>query len=308
MTGSCSPKESETEKILAGCVLLPIDFSQNCRAALSSVKQIPGIRKIVLLHVIYNRYLGNETVPVNPEVEKAEIALEEMKSLIALPGVPVTTVIREISGGEISDTINLVAREHGVSLIVMSRRGAGIIGSVLLGSVASDLVRYGDRPLLLIPPSAINGTDSSGIPAAGFPAATPPGLFSRVMVCTDFSDPEIGTLCLALLPWIGRASLFHAVTSGHSEQEVKEAESQAEIRLAELKASFTRNGIMADTKVATGSAAEEILAFSERENMSLILLKSRGKKSLITSLIGSTSAPVARNAKKPVLILKPPFC
>ena len=308
MTGSCFPNENETKTILAGCVLLPVDFSKNCRAALMSVKQIPGIRKIVLLHVIYNRYLGNETIAVNPEIEKADIALEEMKSLIALPGVPVTTVIREISGGEISDTINQVAREHEVSLIVMSRRGAGIIGSVLLGSVASDLVRYGDRPLLLIPHSAITGTDSSGIPASGFPAETPKGLFSHVMVCTDFSDPEIGTLCLALLPWIGRASLFHAVTSGHSEQEVKERESLAETRLAEIRASFTRNGIMADTKATTGSAAEEILAFSEQENVSLILLKSRGKKSLITSLIGSTSAPVARNAKKPVLILKPPFC
>jgi len=298
MTGSCSPEESETGKILAGCVLLPVDFSENCRTALRSVKQIPGIQKIVLLHVMYNRYLGSETPVGNPETEKAGIALEEMKSLIALPGVPVTTIIREIPAGEISDAISQVAREHEVSLIVMSRRGAGIIGSVLLGSVASDLVRYGEMPLLLIPPSAITNQDFTGTPA---------GLFSHVMVCTDFSDPEIGTLCLTLLPWIGRASLFHAVSSGHSEQEVKERESEAEARLAGLQATFSRHGITADTRVATGSAAEEILAFSERENMSLILLKSRGKKSLITSLIGSTSAPVARNAKKPVLILKPPF-
>lgn len=307
MKGSCSSGECETGKSLAGCVLLPVDFSENCRTALMSVKQIPGIRKIVLLHVIYNRYLGSETKVVNPKTEDAGVALEEMKSLIALPGVPVITIIQEIPAGEISDAINQVAREHEVSLIVMSRRGAGIIGSVLLGSVASDLVRYGEKPILLIPPSANTGPDIIGTQASGFPAATPPGLFFRVMVCTDFSEPEIGTLCLALLPWIGRASLFHAVTSGHSEQEVKEAESKAETRLAELQATFTRHGIMADTNVATGSAAEEILAFSEREDMSLILLKSRGKKSLITSLIGSTSAPVARNAKKPVLLMKPPY-
>ena len=307
MTGTCSPKESETGKILAGCVLLPVDFSENCRAALRTVKQIPGIRKIVLLHVIYNRYLGSETMVVNPDTENAGVALEEMISLIALPGVPVTTIIREIPAGEISDTINQVAREHEVTLIVMSRRGAGIIGSLLLGSVASDLVRYGEKPLLLIPPSAITNQDSPGTSPSGFPAAMPKGLFSHVMVCTDFSEPEIGTLCIALLPWIGRASLFHAVTSGHSEQEVNEAEWWAETRLAEIQTLFTRQGIMADTNVATGSAVEEILAFSEREDMSLILLKSRGKKSLITSLIGSTSAPVARNAKKPVLLLKPPY-
>jgi nucleotide-binding universal stress UspA family protein len=127
------------------------------------------------------------------------------------------------------------------------------------------------------------------------------------MVCTDFSDPEIGELCLGFLPGIDRASLFHAVTRGNSAEEVEERVVTASARLGELQAAFIRTGIMADYKVVVGSAAEEILAFSEQEDISLILLKSRGRKSLINSLIGSTSAPVARNAKEPVLILKPPF-
>ncbi len=294
-------------KAMFESVLVPVDFSENSRAALSSVKDIPGVRKIVLLHVIYNRYPSRDKSVVDPAVRKAGEALDEMKTLIALPGVTVTPVVREISGGEISDTINRAARELDISVIVMSRRGEGIIGTLLLGSVASDLVRYGERDLLLLPPSGIAGMNRGNIQAAVLPATTPSGLFDRVMVCTDFSDPEIAMLCLGFLPWIGRASLFHAVTSGSSAEEINEGVVQATARLGELQAAFVRHGIMADSKVVVGSAAEEILAFSEQEDLSLILLKSLGKKSLINSLIGSTSAPVARNARKPVLILKPPF-
>jgi nucleotide-binding universal stress UspA family protein len=288
-------------------VLVPVDFSENSRAALRSVKEIPGIRKIVLLHVIYNRYPSGDKSVDDPALREAGKTLEEMKDLVASPGVPVTHVVREISGGEISDAITRVARELDISVIVMSRRGEGIIGTLLLGSVASDLVRYGDINLLLLPPARVSGTEHGSIPAAALPATIPTGLLRRVMVCTDFSDPEIGELCLGFLPGIDRASLFHAVTRGNSAEEVEERVVTASARLGELQAAFIRTGIMADYKVVVGSAAEEILAFSEQEDISLILLKSRGRKSLINSLIGSTSAPVARNAKKPVLILKPPF-
>lgn len=37
-------------------ILVPVDFSRGGFAALDAVRQIPGIREIVLLHVVYNRY------------------------------------------------------------------------------------------------------------------------------------------------------------------------------------------------------------------------------------------------------------
>jgi len=56
--------------------------------------------------------------------------------------------------------------------------------------------------------------------------------------------------------------------------------------------------------VAVGGTVEEILSFSQREDISLILMKSAGKKSFLNILIGSTAAPVVRNTTKPVLILR----
>lgn len=276
-------------------VLVPVDFSENSRSVLHLIREIPGIRKIVLLHVIYNRYPSEDPSVVRPATRKAGEILEEMAGHTGLPDAAVKTIIREISGGEISDTINRVAREEDTSLIMMSRRGEGIIGTLLLGSVASDLVRYGENNLFLIPPAGRAGTESTGRKGE---------IFSRVMICTDFSEPEIGIICPDLLPRMGSVSLFHAVTSAKSQEEIRGMEKTAAARLGEIKDFFTSRGIGASVRVVTGSAPEEILAFSEREDISLIILKSRGKKSLISSFIGSTSAPVARNARKPVLILK----
>lgn len=272
-------------------VLVPVDFSEHSLAAVRALPHIPGIRRVVLLNVIYNRYLKEQPPVHNPAVKAAKKAFAALIASLALPGVTVTPVIREIAGGEISDTIGQVAREENCSLIVMSRRGAGIIGSILLGSVASDIVRYGETSVLLIPVQK---------------GHEPQALFSHVLVCTDFSLPEIGTIGAGMVPEGNRATLFHAVTSGHSDEEVRETEARVHEQLAAIRPCYEEKGVAVDTAVVVGSAVEEILAYAGSHDISLILMKSRGKKSLVKSFIGSTSAPVARNARTPLLILKLP--
>jgi len=272
-------------------VLVPVDFSEHSLAAVRALRHLNGVRRVVLLTVIYNRY-RDETPPVrNPATGKAERALAAIAAEIRLPGVTVTPAVREIASGEIADTIGMVAREENCSLIVMARRGAGIIGSILLGSVASDIVRYGETSVLLVPAQ---------------PSHEPAPLFSHVLVCTDFSDPEIGTIGADMMPEGCRATLFHAVTSAHSKEEMREKEAQAKKYLTAIRSCYASKGVDVDTEVVIGSAVEEILAYAARHDVSLILMKSNGRKSLVRSFIGSTSAPVARNAKTPLLILKLP--
>jgi nucleotide-binding universal stress UspA family protein len=281
-------------------VLVPVDFSQGFGILIDAVKEIPEIREIVLLHVVYNRYPSKDPAIVHPDVEEARAALADMKNSFAMPGVVITDIVEEITGGDISDVINRTAIRLGISLIVMGRRGTGIIETLLLGSVASDILRYGKTDLFLIPTPFKYRDDP---PKPDIPR---PPLFSHVMVCTDFSEPEIGSICLKELPWIRRVSFFHSVTTGNSEDEIQSAVAAAESGLGKIRDAFTRRGIPAHIHVSVGSAAEEILTFSRKEDISLILLKSVGKKSLLNILIGSTSAPVARNTGKPVLILKRP--
>jgi nucleotide-binding universal stress UspA family protein len=279
-------------------ILVPVDFSGGSRSALNAVKEILGVREIVLLHVVYNRYPSANPAIVHPRVQEARAALEEIKKGLVIPGAMITTLVEEITGGEISEVINRTAIRLGISLVVMGRRGTGIIESLLLGSVASDTLRYGKTDLLLIPslPGYGQGNQDPGKPFQR--------LFSHVLVCTDFSEPEIACICLDELPWIPKVTLFHAVTTGDSPEEVRSSVEASQAGLERLQKAFTRISIPVQTHVSVGSAAEDIISFSEKEDISIIVLKSTGKRGFLLNLIGSTTARVARDSKKPVLVLR----
>jgi nucleotide-binding universal stress UspA family protein len=279
-------------------ILVPVDFSRGAFTALDAVGQIPGVREIVLLHVVYNRYPSKDPDQVPAKVQIAQIELDKVRQRLEMPGVTITPVLKEITGGEISTVIFQTAAQHAISLIIMGRRGTGIIDTLLLGSVASDVLRYGRSHLLLIPTPFVYHEKALK------PESPHPALFSHVLVCTDFSEPEISVLCLNELPWIQRVSLFHVVTSGDTVDGIHTAVTEAEQRLARFQDMFSGHGIPPRVHVAVGGAVEEILSFSRSENVSLILMKSAGRKSFLNVLIGSTSAPVARNTTTPVLILR----
>ena len=272
-------------------VLVPVDLSIKSRYALRCLRHIPGLKQVKILHVVYNRYLSDAAVPDDPESEYTRLCLEEIKRDVEMPGVTVRTIIDEIQGGEIFEAINRIASLEGATLTFMGRRGRGIIDTLLLGSVASDVLRYGKTDLLLV-----NNNGAQDRPC--------PDLFSHVLVCTDFSDPEIASICCDELPWIRKVTLFHTVTTGDSPEEVRSSVDRARAGLERMQDAFARISIPTQTHVSVGSAAEEIISFSNEQDISITILKSTGKRGFLPNLLGSTTARVARNSKKPVLVLR----
>ena len=279
-------------------VIIPFDFSRDSRYAIECLKKNPEVKQLVLLHIVYNKYPSHDLGVVSPEVDYARLRLEELQRGLELQGVQVKAIVEEITGGEISDVISRIAIREGTTVIVMGRGGRGLIETLFLGSVASDVLRHGTRDLLLV--HAPGGDDSKRDKQVG----RCPELFSNVMVCTDFSEPDIGFICHHELPWIQHATLFHAVSPGDSQEDVRSEVDSAQTRLETMRDEFINVGILANIRVCVGSAAEEILAFSEQEDVSLIILKSTGKRGFLTTLLGSTTAKVARSIQRPVLVLK----
>lgn len=279
-------------------VLVPVDLPVSSRYVGGCLRHIPALRQVEILHVTYNRDPPETPDPDDPEREYTKLCLEEINRGIELPGVVVRTIIEEIPGGEIFEAINHVAAREGVALTLMGKRGRGIIDTLLLGSVASDVLRYGKTDLLLV-----NNRWPEDMPMEGdYPPC--PDLFSHVLICADFSDPEITSLCCNELPWIRKATLFHAVTTGDSSEEVRSAVDAAQAVLTNIQAAFARVSIAAQVHVSVGSAAEEIITFSEKNDISLIIMKSTGKRGSLLNLLGSTTSRVARDSKKPVLVMR----
>jgi nucleotide-binding universal stress UspA family protein len=110
-----------------------------------------------LLHVIedllvasYHLTLGSDAEEIWRERE--EIMIDKLEAVRDkyFPGKPIlTTAIRQ--SGSIADSVLDFSSNHQASLIVIGKHKRKGIDKLVLGSVAQKVVRYTDRPVLIIP-------------------------------------------------------------------------------------------------------------------------------------------------------------
>jgi len=254
---------------------------------------------VILLHVVFDWRIGRVGSPRGAMVaEAAHLRLEEFRESLQWEGVEVETRVELVSGGPFADVVNRVAEEEGATLVTLGRRGQGAIATLLVGSFATDILRYGRQDLLLTHrPTKLEAQQGGELHLDA-------GLFSRVAVCTDFSEPEVVTLCDAILPKETPLLLLHVVETGDSLEEVREQSTAARARLEGLASSLSADRGTIRVSVGVGDSAREIIAFGREEDVSLIVVKSGGDRGLLYSILGSTTAAVAREADRPVLILR----
>ncbi len=278
-------------------ILIPIDFSEDSYFIIRCLSQIPAIQKLVLLYVTKNPFIINRPDFINPEADYARLRLEEMKSHIDILRSRIFVIIEEIPGGSVAEHIQSVAIREDISLIMMGRRGRGFIQTLLIGSTSADLLKYGTTNLFLLhPPGSSFDARKTRMPC--------PDLFSRILLCDDFSRPYIEDLAIPKLIVNKPVTLLHVITHGESEEEVTLLENSARSKLEMIQEKlslYTRDIVC---EVRSGDAAGEILSYAEEKDISMIVLKSTGEKGFIRNLLGSTAESVARTTKKPVLVLR----
>jgi nucleotide-binding universal stress UspA family protein len=141
---------------------------------------------------------------------------------------------------------------------------------------------------------------------------------SRILVPTDFSEPSIEALELA----IELASRFSAsVTLLHAQemptyvfpdavmpvtpQVVAELEKSSKDELERIAGRVRAAGIPVNTKTVLGPNDGEICRFAEEMNADLIVMGTHGRTGLRHVLLGSVAEKVVRRAPCPVLTVRP---
>lgn len=136
-------------------ILFPTDFSSKGNAALEYAAALAAERHALLLivHVqeppaIYGdgSYYYGEPEP-DPEVLR--------KMLLAVrPNDPAVACEHRFAPGFPAQGILGVAKEEDVDLIVMSSHGRTGLGRVLMGSVAEEVMRGAECPVMVVKPTA----------------------------------------------------------------------------------------------------------------------------------------------------------
>jgi nucleotide-binding universal stress UspA family protein len=255
---------------------------------------------------------ADETVLTSWIDEEKATAREYLKSASERaasrsPGVPVTTHVRV---GRVSSTVQEVAEELEVDLLVLTTHGRGAFKRSWLGSTADQLLRRIEQPLLLLR----HREDSR--------RAFDPDSLSHVLVPLDGSDAAERALDVLpmVLPQGGgvRVTLAYVVEERHpipiyipttiSGESLKEqCRLQGEVYLQRIAERLKQDGegIMETRVIVDEDASQGLLRFCDEEGVQLIVISTHGSGGLPRFFLGSVTDKLVRGAPVPVLVTKP---
>jgi nucleotide-binding universal stress UspA family protein len=279
-------------------ILVPTDFSKHSQKVLECLGDLPGLKEIVLLNVVARDPLARVWDPV-AEAKQAEEKVKEEAKNIKLPGVTIKARALSALEGETPSVINMIADQENVGLVMMGARGRSIIQSAILGSTSRNVLRFGDRNLLIMRYKLLDALEDAAYEKYCS------HVFSKVLLPTDFSQPaEAAISFVKSVPGLGEIALLHVVSKGETQAEMDVNVSSATDKLNEIVQELSKGGIKAKPVVVTGHSVEEIRAMADKEDASLIAMSSHGETSSKTERIGSTAYDVANSSNRPVLIIR----
>ena len=140
-------------------ILVPTDFSAPAAAAWKYAQWLAGRFKsrIHLLHVVTLPYLydpwGTESVALRMGdllAQSEAMALKQLKKSVPTTGPLARRVVTATATGiPVEQILDYVSAQH-IDLVVMGTHGRGLVGHVLLGSVAERLVQLCSVPVLTV--------------------------------------------------------------------------------------------------------------------------------------------------------------
>jgi nucleotide-binding universal stress UspA family protein len=278
-------------------VLYPTDLSESSLNAVPMAAHLARVHgaDLHMLHVyILHTLINTDEDPPFPGEDEARRILEESVTEFSW-----SRVYHHVARGvAAAPSIMAFAAEQDVDLIVMPSHGRRGVGRLLLGSVAEEVVRLSDRPVMVV-----RDTESLD-PERGF---------QRVLVPVDFSHHSRQAL------EFGREL---AATYGadlevlHVLEHPQYAEMQYPVPLAEadLRAYATDRmdellgGGPAETaerrRIVAGYPADVIATEADVLAGTLVVMPSHGLRGMERLVLGSVTERVLRRSASPVLVLR----
>lgn len=218
---------------------------------------------------------------------------------------------RQVAGvtlaGPVAPTLIQYIAEIGADLVVMTTHGRGGIRRAWLGSVADQLVRSLQVPVVLM---AADGRSAPAVPPA------------EILVALDGSALAEGVLEPATL--LGRAlgarlGLLQVVTPvpvmtdpplpypmGSDENLTTIRRQQAQDYLDDIAERIREEGLQASATAVVGApAAQSILDIARRESVGMLAVATHGRGGLRRLILGSVADKLVRGAERPVLVVRP---
>ncbi len=277
-------------------ILWTTDFSPASQASLAHA--IALVRRyesmLYLAHVVVPHpypMVSPEAAPYVEDLRRGSSSrLTAMVESAEFQGIPHEVLLGH---GEVAEELNAMVRDHQIDLLVLATHGRRGLRRFLLGSVAEEIWRTAECPVLTVGPRAL------ARPAEEI-------ALRQILYPTDLSAESFAAAPFALsfaLEYGSRLTVLHVVP----------AAIRTSVRLLarafhdELQESFPSETVPwcePDCLVESGDPAETILKIAKEREADLIVLGVRSPEALAKQHLSNVAYPVVAGADCPVLTVR----
>jgi nucleotide-binding universal stress UspA family protein len=287
-------------------ILCPIDFSEFSTRAYRLALSLAGHyrAKLVALHVVelwrypyadYAASAGDYASFCRAFHKGGKERLQEFVKNHRQDDVQLDLVVRE---GSAPDSILLYAREQKIDLTVMGTHGRRGFDRLMLGSATDRVMREACCPVLAV-------CQPSHESSAGGEKGGRGQHFSRILICTDFSENSELALDYAVsltAEYDAELTVFHVMDKDRNPVR-KEDEVMATVaeHLDKLIPAEKRKTLKIRTVIRSGKPYQRIIEYAQEASTDLITMGVRGAGALDRAVFGSTTYRVIQLGPCPVL-------
>jgi nucleotide-binding universal stress UspA family protein len=297
LTMETQPKLDAAKKVEFGRILVLTDFSEASAPALdyglALARRYDG--RIYLAHVVppYPYAYAEPATAQQTYEQIKQNAEQEMADILVsgrLRGVPHEVLVEE---GPIAPAALDLIRKYEIDLVVLGTHGRGNVKKFFVGSVAEEIFRQSDRPVLTVGPR-VKGELGKAVEVRS------------VLFATDFGPAAEKAAAYALSlaqEHQARLTFLHVVeeAAGFTEESIQRQRDLYVDRMKRMMPPGAENWCKPQFRVTFGTVAEEIVMEVREHNAGLLVM---GVKA--TGLLaGHTPLTIAYNvvAKAPCPVL-----
>lgn len=284
-------------------ILFPTDFSEPSEAALPFAEGVArqygaAIHAFHVLLPLVSTYTTPESMPLMVEGQE-EFAEAEMRRVDAqLEGLPHDTVVER--GVDIWPSLERAITDNHIDLIVLGTHGRTGARKLLLGSVAEEVFRRSNVPVLTIGPEVRTSVHHGG-------------RFRHVLFATDFTPESLAAAPYAVsmaqenLAGLTLLNVIRQTDEPPTGRDLKDSVANAMHELYELVPPEAELWCRPEPLVRYGEPADKILEEADERGADLIVLgvRSAGAHMGAATHLGRTTAhKVVVHAKCPVLTVR----
>lgn len=292
-------------------LVVPLDGSGLAEVVIDPVTRLAArlSARVILLHVLEDRapssVHGDRHLTTAAE---ADAYLAEIAQGMAAGGIDVEYHSHDDPEGDVAASISDHAAELGASLLVLCTHGRGRPRDWIVGSIAQQVVRKAETPVLLMRPpaddtrafpprSVITALDGTPEAERALPMAA---AFARAFAVPHHLLIAVPTLGTLTGDRIASARLVPAATTATLDLEAEAAGRYVRDLAAELSGS----GVATSAHVARGDVAQSVIDLAEAEGPALVAMATHARGGLDGLWSVSVGQRVIGRARCPLLLVR----